>query len=240
MSDGWVSEVSEGVKSDNWQDRYSAFDKLKENLTSVKKEETLHLLWQLLWKGLNDDNGNVRNHAFYALKHFRMVCIIIESDYELSILQEIYQTARREQNKKIKAGLLRSLLELSCPHLRDIAAEKGLHKEYDEIESYMYEQTEGKYAMEKQKRQENLMFSDTYNQDTFDILRKTGNIFYPEMLDEFEEEISKDSKESIGYNMFVHGIKLGSDLILSLLPDLEREKVLIRLESEVENLDKNS
>ena len=51
-----------------------------------------------------------------------------------------------------------------------------------------------------------------------------GDAYYDSVLKESEEFIKKDTKENVGYNMFVDGIRVGLDIIMPLLDKEMQEK----------------
>ena len=59
---------------------------------------------------------------------------------------------------------------------------------------------------------------------------KLGNAYYDSVLKESEEFIKKDTKENVGYNMFVDGIKVGLDIIMPLLDEEMQEKAKDKIE----------
>mgnify|MGYP001583433438 FL=1 len=59
---------------------------------------------------------------------------------------------------------------------------------------------------------------------------KLGDAYYDSVLKESEELIKKDTKENVGYNMFVDGIKVGLDIIMPLLDEEMQEKAKDKIE----------
>lgn len=62
------------------------------------------------------------------------------------------------------------------------------------------------------------------------LAEELGDAYYDSVLKESEEFIKKDSKENIGYNMFVDGIRVGLDIIMPLLNEEMQEKVKNKIE----------
>src|SRR3989344_1091828 len=62
------------------------------------------------------------------------------------------------------------------------------------------------------------------------LAEELGDAYYDSVLRESEEFIKKDTKENIGYNMFVDGIRVGLDIITPLLDEEMQEKVKDKIE----------
>ena len=62
------------------------------------------------------------------------------------------------------------------------------------------------------------------------LAEELGDAYYDSILKESEEFIKKDTKENIGYNMFVDGIRVGLDIIMPLLNEKMQGKVKHKIE----------
>ena len=102
---------------------------------------------------MKDDHGNVRSNAFYTLKRFRGAFFLTNNSYDLFILQELFNLANIEKDKKIRMNLLRSIVEMKCIALEHKAKIKGMLDEYFEIMDCADKETKGRYEKPQTKFQ---------------------------------------------------------------------------------------
>ena len=59
--------------------------------------------------------------------------------------------------------------------------------------------------------------------------------YYQSLLDEYKDHIKKDTKENIGFNAFVDGIRLGFDVTLSMVDNQMRKAIKEKIKSMIQH-----
>src|SRR3989344_9627765 len=109
-----------------------ALKALKEIVFQFKKEEEHAVIWRLILNGFLDDDGRVRNMAYYALSSFRGLFLLPyeNSSMDLLALKELDKMARDKNNRKLRKNIYRGVIEMRCPWLEEKAKRAGMLREY--------------------------------------------------------------------------------------------------------------
>jgi hypothetical protein len=59
--------------------------------------------------------------------------------------------------------------------------------------------------------------------------------YYQSLLDEYKDHMKKDSKENIGFNAFVDGIRLGLDISLSMVDNQTKKAIKEKIKSMIQH-----
>ncbi len=124
-------KIEDLFKSDEWKNRHLSLKMLKEEIYGPKEKEDYAKEWALIKEGLLNEDGRVRNAAFYALGGLR--CRVIMSDnslLDLEMLRDLDGMVRTEQNDKIKKNLYRCVIEMRSIALEFKAKHAGMLEDY--------------------------------------------------------------------------------------------------------------
>lgn len=99
-------------KSESWEQKYLALDIINPMvfiLSVYLNESSINKLDELLLKALTDDDGRVRNNAFYCVSYRRGLNVPFE------LFFNIYNAAKSEKSLPKKYTLCRAILDIVAP-----------------------------------------------------------------------------------------------------------------------------
>ncbi len=180
--------------------------KKKQDAKTVSYEELLKIIEKCL-EFLTADNGNLRIAAANAIHYLK--ADINKADFD-----------------KIYDRILKFREEVSDNKRRSI--EYCINKITPLDLGFDFEDLKIKVLSEKERKE----FFNNFDPEVKRIWEKNNNTatkladaYYDSLLNEAEEFIKKDSKENVGYNMFLGGIRVGLDIIIPLLDEKTKKKV---------------
>lgn len=143
----YLEEIRTLLNDPFWEKRYFGFDLLKNIVYGLRKDKDYYKLYDLIKNGLCDDDGRVRNNAFYAIENYRGFDIFENAEHYAHIFFDLYKSFNKSVDDKVKKSVARAIMKMDCPAFYGVMEDSDKSEEYckilDEVEDFLgYEKTQ--------------------------------------------------------------------------------------------------
>lgn len=178
--------------------------KKKKDIETVSYDELLKIIEKCL-EFLSADNGNLRIAAANAIYYLR-------SDINKADFDKIYNRILklREEISDNKRKSIEYCINKITP----------LGIDFEDLKIKALNEKEKKEFFDDIDPEVKKIWEENTNTAT-----KFADAYYDSVLKGVKEFIKKDTKENVGYNMFLDGIRVGLDIIIPLLDEKTKKKV---------------